>query len=365
MRIIFSSYDDIKNPYYAGGGAWAIHEVALRLTKKFQVTVLTGNYPSAVQEETIDGVKYERLGPVFCGPHIGQLIFHFLILVQVICRSFDVWFESFTPPFSTSLLPLFTRKPVIGVAHMLSGQDMRRKYFFPFDWIERVGLRAYSHCIATTEHFRRKIIAINRHANVTVVPNGVAVDALYATKKTPEYILYFGRIEMDQKGLDLLLQAYTIIQDTLPLPLVIAGHGTKSEREKLKALITVLKIDDKVRLLGRVSGDKAKKQLFENSFVCVLPSRFETFSMVALEAFASGTPLVAFDIEGLVWIPATAMVKVPPFDATSLARGVTDLWQNKAKWKGLADGGPVFAKRYDWDTIANRYTSLITRIQKV
>ena len=70
--VIFSSYDDLHNPYYAGGGALAIREVAKRLVKKYNVTVITGKYPNS-KDETIEGITYERVGTTHFGGKIGQL----------------------------------------------------------------------------------------------------------------------------------------------------------------------------------------------------------------------------------------------------------------------------------------------------
>ena len=60
-RIIFSNYDDPKNPFYGGGGARAIHEVARRLAVRHDVKIITGSYPGS-RDEMVDGVSYARIG---------------------------------------------------------------------------------------------------------------------------------------------------------------------------------------------------------------------------------------------------------------------------------------------------------------
>jgi glycosyltransferase involved in cell wall biosynthesis len=364
LAIIFSSYDDIKNPYYAGGGALAIHEVAKRLAKNFSVRVLTGNYPSARRKEIIDGVHYERLGLASLGPRLNQIIFHVLLIWRIRYESFDVWIESFTPPFSTSFLPLFTSRPVIGLVHMLSGCDMRRKYFLPFDYIERVGLKVYSYCIVTSKLFGEKIVEINRKAQITVIPNGVDVDVLQSLKKTEEYILFLGRIEVNQKGLDLLLEAYNLARKSINIPLVIAGTGTENEMRKLEQLIKKMKLRESVKLLGRIMGDVAKKQLFQKAFCCIIPSRFETFSLVALEAMASGTPLVTFDLDGFRWLSDENVVKVVSLDTYTLAQKIIELCNDAEMRKKLSHNGSALVKQYDWDSISMQYESVISNVLK-
>ncbi|MBX7180163.1 MAG: glycosyltransferase, partial [Saprospiraceae bacterium] len=122
------NYDDIKNPYYGGGGALAVHEVAKRLAaRQHEVLVLTGKYPGC-KDEIIDGVQYKRIGFHLLDARVGQLAFHFSLPWYAARLQYDIWVESFTPPFSTALLPLFTNKPVVGLTHLLGGKAMKLKY---------------------------------------------------------------------------------------------------------------------------------------------------------------------------------------------------------------------------------------------
>jgi len=130
-NIVISNYDDVNNPYYAGGGSVAVHEIAKRLANDNEVVVYTGRYPGS-KDLVIEGVNYKRIGLGVGGPKFGQLIYHLILPFRVLVSKYDLWIESFTPPFSTSFLQVFTKRPVIGLVHMLSGDDMRRKYKLPF-----------------------------------------------------------------------------------------------------------------------------------------------------------------------------------------------------------------------------------------
>ena len=159
-KIIISNYDDVKNPFYGGGGAYAIHELAKRLSSDFDVTVVTAKYPHS-KNEIMDGVWYERIGISNAGPKIGQFIFYFLLFFYFKFKKFDLWMENFTPPFSTNFLQLFTKKPVVGLVYMLVGEDMKRKYKLPFDLIEKIGIKTYKYFITPTEFAKKKILQIN------------------------------------------------------------------------------------------------------------------------------------------------------------------------------------------------------------
>jgi len=359
QKIIISNYDDTKNPYYGGGGASAIHEVAKRLVDEHDVVVITGKFPGG-SDEMIDGVVYKRVGLSFSGPKLSQLIFHFVLPFYAITQDFDLWIESFTPPFSTSFLPFFAKKPVIALVHMLTAEDMRRKYRFPFHLIENLGLSIYQHFIVMTQKTKEKIKLVNKDANIKVIPNGV-----YLPKKkkrvNKEHILFIGRIEVNQKGLDLLLRAYKRVCSNKIPKLLIAGSGAQREVNLLSRFITDLSLESSVKYIGRVSGVK-KSEIFEKALFVVIPSRFEEFSVVALEAASYGLPIVSFNIEGLSWIPNELCVKAPPFNTSELSKKITELAQNKKLRNRLKIKARKFAKGYDWDSIGKQYEEMIVKI---
>lgn len=359
-RLIFSNYDDIKNPYYGGGGSVAVHEIAKRLAPGFDVKVLTGAY-SGSRNEMIDGVFYVRIGSSIFGPKFGQLIFHILLWRQILVRRFDLWIESFTPPFSTSLLPLLTKKPVIGLAHMLSGEDMVKKYKLPFSFFERLGIKHYKNFIVLTETIKEKIKKINPKASIEIIGNGVNLPNGAPERNLANHILYIGRIEVDQKGLDLMLSAYKKISNNIQKDLIICGSGLPREIDKLKNLIKKSDLESRVKMLGRVDGEQ-KEKLYREAAMVVLPSRRESFSLVALEALAHQTPLICFDIEGLRWIPDNCAIKVAPFDENCFARAMENIANNPENARHLINAGWDFGKEQAWDKQFEKYRNYIQRV---
>lgn len=359
-KIILSSYDDIQNPTYAGGGAIAVHEVAKYLAHSFEVTVLTGSYKGS-QNVTIDGVKYKRAGCVFLGQKLGQLLFHFLLPFYLLTQRYDVWIESFTPPFSTSFTQLFTTKPVIALVHMLSAEDMVRKYHLPFNVIENFGLRCYKHFIVLTQDSADRIRQHNQLASISVIGNGVHLPPVINEEVKRETLSFIGRIEVNQKGLDNLIEAYAKLVKEISLPLVIGGTGSPEEIKKLKALVCSHNLQDKVSFIGRVEG-KQKDDLLKRTLIGVVPSRYETFSHVALEMMAYQVPVVAFDIRGLKWIPNNLIRRVTPFDVETYAREIIELYYNPDQRKQLSERGYELAKKYSWQSVAESYDSVIREV---
>jgi hypothetical protein len=139
--VVISSFDSPGNPHYDGGGAVVVERIAHSLGSDFDVTVVTAGHRSGTRMR--NGVRYRHLPATWAGPRAGQLLFHAFLPFAARLMPADVWIESFTHPFSTSFLPLFTRARVLGLALTLSGEAMWGRYRLPFFLVERFGLRFY------------------------------------------------------------------------------------------------------------------------------------------------------------------------------------------------------------------------------
>ena len=109
--------------------------------------------------------------------------------------------------------------------------------------------------------------------------------------KNKRIILFLGRIH-EKKGIDLLLKAFTTaaIKDNL-LHLVIAGPNQNDLKEKLKELIEILKINNKVTWTGMLL-DEIKWGAFYSAEVFILPSHQENFGIAVVEALSCGVPVL-------------------------------------------------------------------------
>jgi phosphatidyl-myo-inositol alpha-mannosyltransferase len=355
-KLIISSYDDIVNPNYGGGGAIAIHELAKRLKLNYDISVISWNH-SGVKEEAIDGVKYIRIGSNLIAPKLAMLLFQIFLPIISHTREYDLWIECFGPPFTTGFLPIFTSKPVIGVVHMLASQDMKRKYGLSTGFIEKIGLKTYKHIVTTTEQVNNVIKKISPHSNIYTIENGVYLP--HANNQIlKKQLLYIGRIEIDQKGLDLLIEAFSIFVNKNPnYTLVIAGNGLASEIFKIKKLISQAGLSGKVILPGRVNGEE-KEKLFSESIAMIIPSRFETFSMTALESLAHQLPLIAFDIEGLDWIPSNCIYRIKKYDILEMVKTLEDVCLGDERTARLKKNGHNFSKKFSWDNVAKKYVKI-------
>ncbi len=360
--IIFSNYDDIKNPWYGGGGAKAVHEVAKRLVDNFEITVITGKYPGSADEE-IDGLKYKRIGTSIFGPKFGQIIFALILPWYAISENFEIWIENLTPPFGPTFTPLVTRRPVVGLVHMLPGMDMWRKYKLPFFLFERIGLKFYRSFIVLTQESKKTIQKYAPKKLIKVIPNGVDLTSSTKIKNDSKNILFLGRIEIDQKGLDILLKSFERAAENIQSRLIIAGNGSEDEMKKLKSMVAKSKFSARIDIIGRVSEEK-KAEIFEDIACVVVSSRFETFSLVALEAFSYGIPVITFDLENLKWIPENCAIKVPQFQEEALAKAMEKMILDSEMRESMSIKAREFAEGFSWDKIASQYVEYINSMIK-
>jgi glycosyltransferase involved in cell wall biosynthesis len=353
-RVVISSFDNPGSRHYAGGGSAVVALMAGWLGRDYQVMVVTAGRRSGT--ELRGGVRYRYLPVAWAGPRAGQLLFHALLPFAARRIPHELWIESFTPPFSTSFVPLFSPAPVVGFAQNLSGRQMSRRYKIPFFLIERLGLRCYRDIVVLNPADAQTIRRWNPSATVRVIPNSVDLPELDEQEfGHGEHILYLGRVQVWEKGLDLLLAAYA--SSRAGLPLVIAGAGTKREERHLTALLATA--GPGVRWVGPVSGER-KDALLRRSAVLVMPSRSETFGIVALEGMAYGKPVVHFDLSTLDWMSGD--VPVRPFDTGALAAVLRELAADQERRAGLGRAARTAARQFGRDAMAERYLTLARQL---
>jgi len=358
--LILSIFDNLNNPSYGGGGARVVHELVKRMTSQYSITVFTGRFVGCRDYE-LDEVKYKYIGSLIFGSKINQLFFHFFLIYYVITTKFDIWVESFTPPFSTSFLQLFTTKPVVALVMMLSGEDMMRKYRIPFHLIENIGLSTYKYFCIPSPFLFDKIRKHNSSAKIELISNGIDIPIEKNVQDEDEkYILFLGRIEINQKGLDLLIDAYSKIKNK-EYRLVIAGGGNKSDEDSLKRLVLKSGCQNKIEIIGRVEGDQ-KELLYRNCTLFVLSSRFETYGLVALEAMSYGKPVVHFALDSLSWIPSGLSKSAVAFDVNSLALKIDELLDDQTLRQIMSKNAVEYSQQFSWTNVCQKYENYFDKI---
>jgi len=352
MRILHLAYEDPAQPG-SGGGSVRTREINRRLSTRHQITAIVASYPGA-RVRVQDGVRWIPIG-TRSGTKLDRLVYFALLGLAVRRYPHDLLVEDFGAPFSVGLAPLWTRRPVVASVQWLFAGEMRQKYGLPFDLAERSGLYLYHDFVVVSEWLAGTVRARRPGARIETIPNGVEPFAFSVPPQPPRHFLFVGRLDAEQKGCDLLLDAFARIHAGLgprTPPLKIAGDGP--DRARLEQQIRRLELEQHVAFCGRVTG-QVKYELMASACAVLMPSRFETFGMVAVEAQAAGAPLVAFDVGPLREVAGGGGARlVVPFDVDAFAAEALTLATHPERTEPLRETGRRWARRFDWDEIAAR-----------
>lgn len=185
-------------------------------------------------------------------------------------------------------------------------------------------------------------------------------------------ILFTGRIE-PLKGIDTMLRAMALIQARRPEVLhnacmaIIGGDpwadDLDEEMARLQQLRTDLDIHDLVTFLGAKDQDLLPNYYAAAEMV-VMPSHYESFGMVALEAMAMGTPVIASEVGGLAYLVKHGVTgyHVPSRDPEALAARIYELLSNHKCRQHLGQQARDYARQYDWANIVNRMMTVYEEV---
>jgi glycosyltransferase involved in cell wall biosynthesis len=363
LRVVHCIYDSPANPWVAGGGAVRLHELYRRLQGQVDVTIVTGNFPGA-RNETVEGVPYRRVGAR--SPYAWSRLSYARAASRLLrTEPYDVAvfdFSVYTP------LRIPAGRPVGLTVHHLTGPTARERWGGLLGGAiaatEARSLRR-AKCISVTSRVTEEQIRTIVGSGTPLVPvsAGVPDDLFDLPRKEKDYLLYFGRLDFFQKGIDTLLQAMAIIAAREPdVELRVAGRG--KDLERARALAGDLGISDRVRFLGPVSEGE-RRDLFAGAQVLLMPSRFEGFGMVAAEAMAAGVPLVAAAAGSLPEVVAAPLggVLVAPGDPAALAAAVERLMFDDAGRRELSRTARISAQRFRWAAVARQHLLFLDRIR--
>ncbi|GAB4527235.1 MAG: glycosyltransferase [Anaerolineae bacterium] len=186
-------------------------------------------------------------------------------------------------------------------------------------------------------------------------------------------LLFVGRIE-PLKGIDTLLKAMAFIRQQRPqlcagICLSIIGGDPhdladeNTELARLKELSQALGLHDLVTFLGAKDQDRLR-YYYNAAEVLIMPSDYESFGMVALEAMACGTPVIASEVGGLVYLIRDGHngFHVPVREPEALARRIIGLLERPELRAAMSRAALESARRYGWPDIAERLLAIFTAL---
>jgi D-inositol-3-phosphate glycosyltransferase len=177
-------------------------------------------------------------------------------------------------------------------------------------------------------------------------------------------IVFAGRIE-PLKGIDTLLQAIALIQRCVPKLVanvcvsIIGGDpwtdNPEPEMVRLQEMTGALNLGDLVTFVGAKDQD-ALPNYYAAAEMVVMPSHYESFGLVALEAMAMGTPVIASEVGGLAFLVRDNETgfHVPSRDPEALAEKIYALLNEPECRQRLGRQARHYARQYDWSKIVQQ-----------
>jgi glycogen synthase len=199
----------------------------------------------------------------------------------------------------------------------------------------------------------------------SAILNALPIPPLAPTplKVQPPRILCIGRLHR-QKGFDVALDAFARVRETFPgARLRVAGDG--AERATLEAQAARLYLGESVQFLGWVSPPRIYELLNQCTFV-LMPSRWEPFGLVALQAAQMARPVVAARVDGLpeIVVDRETGLLVQPGDVTAFASAVESLLAEPERAVRMGDAAFSRAQRvFDWERFVDGYEALYTKLR--
>ncbi|MFI7080111.1 glycosyltransferase family 4 protein [Micromonospora sp. NPDC049903] len=382
QRVLILSWE--YPPVLVGGLGRHVHALSVALAAAgHQVTVVTRHADGAPLEEHVDGVRVVRAAedPVTFPLATGSLLAWTMAFNHTLTRAalraadtddYDVvhahdWLVAHTAITVAEHLDL----PLVTTIHATEAgrhqgwlpEEMNRTIHGVEHWLSNASTRL----IACSGYMREQITTLFDvpAGHVDVVPNGVDDRAWRARPRAVAtararfagdgpLVGYAGRL-VYEKGVQHLVDAIPELRDRHPgLRVLIAGDGPY--RGELEERIGQHGLGSTVRFTGFLDNTQLPAVLGATD-ATVVPSLYEPFGMVALEAAAAGAPLAVARTGGLAEIvePGVTGVTFPHSDPSALAGAVGRLLGDEVFARRVARAArTMVGRRYGWATIAAR-----------
>jgi D-inositol-3-phosphate glycosyltransferase len=287
--------------------------------------------------------------------------------------------------------------PILHMFHTLGEMKNRiarseaeREGQYRIDGEKQVLRRADRIVVATlAEQTQLRFLYQANDRKFVVIPPGVDVSHFYpipddeakmyvGLKPYDRMVLFVGRIE-PLKGVDTLIQAMSCLQwkEERPVHLAIIGgdpaaspEEMSAEMARLQKLCDELAVGQTVVFLGKRDQDKLP-YYYSAAAMVVMPSHYESFGMVALEAMACGTPVIASEVGGLAYLVRDGETgfTIPDQEPDTLCEKISWLLNDHELHETMSQRAVEYAQDYAWEKIAKQivdvYKSLVEEKQQV
>jgi glycosyltransferase involved in cell wall biosynthesis len=175
------------------------------------------------------------------------------------------------------------------------------------------------------------------------------------------YVLFLGRLH-PVKGIELLIEAFAqcVRESKRRFRLLIAGpESDPAYSAKLKSLVRLLGVEQKVTFLGPVFGAQEKISLYRHAWAFCAPSQVEVMGLVNLEAAAAGVPVLTTHETGLSgWREGGGMLVHPRVEDLSQALTQIFSWSENERVDRGNRLRQLVERRYSWQAVGPQWLEL-------
>ncbi len=213
--------------------------------------------------------------------------------------------------------------------------------------------------ISNSEGLKKLAEKTKTKKNINIIYNGIDIDHFKPKAENnfqDKFIITPGASRItDRKGLNYLIEAVAELAPKYPqIYLKIMGDG--NAREKLEQLAKNLKLEDKIKFLGRIPREETTKY-YQEARLFVLPSFNEGMSNAMLEALAVGLPIISTNTGGASELVVDGqngfIVKFK--DSQDIAEKIEELILNEDLRKKMSIASRVLAEKMSWKNVAEEY----------
>jgi glycosyltransferase involved in cell wall biosynthesis len=274
-----------------------------------------------------------------------------------------------------ALIPLIKRKrfkvivTLHGIVAIDSKHSIKNRLLLKnvvFGYFERLAINKADAVIAVSAAIED--IAQNKGVKkerIYTIPNGIDLEEFDRTHSTLKLgspsLLFVGRL-VKAKNVKTLIRSVVLVKEEIPdIHLYIAGDGP--QMSKLRILVEELGLEKNITFLGYIFGDE-KNQYYRSIDICIVPSTFESFSLVALEAMAAGKPVIASNVGGLPGLVEDGVTGYlfSPDDPRELADKIKQLIKNEPLQRKMGKSGREKAEHFNWSNIAKETISTYEKV---
>jgi glycosyltransferase involved in cell wall biosynthesis len=248
--------------------------------------------------------------------------------------------------------------------------------------VEKEVLETAERIVATSPQEKQHMRTLVSHqGNIDIIPCGTdirhfgSVDRQAAREALgidpqAKVVLYVGRFD-PRKGIETLVRAVreSKFYGDKDLKLIIGGGSTPGnsdgrERDRIEGIVNELGMSKFISLPGRLSRE-VLPTYYGAADVCVVPSHYEPFGLVAVEAMASGTPVIASDVGGLQFtvVNENTGLLVPPQDVAAFSNAIDRILGNP-QWRAQLgqSGNRRVMSKFSWDGVASQLDALYSQL---